>query len=560
MACGDTCVDTLSAHDNCGMCGHACGAAEVCGNGTCGASCPGNQTECNNVCSDTTTDAMNCGGCGMACSANNVCVDSQCQVPCDHAMLMSAIDDPWGVAWDGLERPAQALDAAKATCQAFGARLPTASELYRVSATQSGTVGQSFNTNYIWSLAPDDKLNQATLRLSDGATTSTPAATATPYRCVCATTLPKTFTGKHCNGAAGNECFTLGNYNIDTKDRPALRKSAAVWECTNERAHMADAPLLVEALRNGLPGSGTFISTADQATYQTSFSLKWTSSTWQTATNISHVNLTTAAPFRCAAPKVAQTPNPNTIANQFVGPLSPYKSETMDSATATWTNAHDACFLRGGHLPRATELAELIEQGLPNGSAVNVWTSDQDGYNTADFLAEVLSWTALEQRFSYQYTGTATWAYKTDSHVFRCIYYPLDPAYVAPTTCTGGCFMVNGGGNPAVTMWFDSTDRAAKTVADASADCAASAGHLASERDYTEAIRSGLPNGSATYLLTSDFAFGNPAATNATVVKWTGTQAAFTDLWSATAAAAAMTWSDPDTVRPYRCMWTNELR
>lgn len=534
-------------------------ATEVCGNGTCGASCPDNQADCSGTCSDTTTDAMNCGGCGMVCTAGDVCVDSQCQIPCDHAMLMSAITDPWGVAWDGLERTPQALDAAKATCQAFGARLPTASELYRVSASQTGAVGQSFNTMYLWSLAPDDKLNQATIRLSDGDTSTAAAATATPYRCVCGAAQPKTFTKGHCNGMPGTECFTFGNYNIDAKDRPALRKSAAVWECTNERAHMADAPLLIEALKNGLPGSGTFISTADQATYTTLFEMKWTSPTWQTATNITHINLITPAPFRCAAPKVAQTPNPNTIPNQFVGALSPYKSETMDNATAVWTAAHDACFLRGGHLPRATELAELIQQGLPNGpgAAVNVWTADQVGYNGTDFLAEVLAWTALEQRFSYQYTGTATWDYKYNSHVFRCIYYPLDPAYVAPTTCTGGCFMVNGGGNPASQMWFDSSDRAAKTVADASADCAATGGHLASERDFTEAIRSGLPNGtSPTFLLTSDFAFGNPPAAYATVVKWTGTQTSFTDLYP----AGFMTWSDPDTVRPYRCMWTNELR
>src|SRR5260221_8669135 len=106
----------------------------------------------------------------------------------------------------------------------------------------------SFNTNALWSAAPDDKLDQATLRLSDGTSSSTPAATPTHYRCVCPATLPKTFSGNRCHGTPGTACFTLGKYNIDTKDRPALRKGAQVWECTFEHAHLADAALLVEGI------------------------------------------------------------------------------------------------------------------------------------------------------------------------------------------------------------------------------------------------------------------------------------------------------------------------
>ncbi len=126
MSCEGACVDVSNNHDNCGTCGHACSATDVCGSGTCGAACPGNQMLCDGTCSDTSSDAMNCGGCGMACNAGDVCVDSACQVPCDPSMLMSSIADPWGTTWDGLERGPLAFDAAKAACQAFGARLPTA--------------------------------------------------------------------------------------------------------------------------------------------------------------------------------------------------------------------------------------------------------------------------------------------------------------------------------------------------------------------------------------------------------------------------------------------------
>lgn len=239
---------------------------------------------------------------------------------------------------------------------------------------------------------------------------------------------------------------------------------------------------------------------------------------------------------------------------QFAGPLSPNKGETKDTAATTWAAAHDACVVRGGHLPRAAELAELIQQGLPNGSNVALWTSDQTGYEptTLFFYAEVLNWSALDPRFSFQYAGTqpsATWLAKQSSAAFRCIYYPIDTAYVAPTTCTGGCFPTSVGNG---TMWFDSTDRAAATVSVAIADCASSGGHLASERDLTEAIRAGLPNGtSPTYVLTSDFA----SVAEATIVHWTAVQTAYTDQYS-----ASMTWAAPTTARGYRCMWTNEQR
>jgi hypothetical protein len=547
--------ELLSDRENCGACGHACGADEVCGNGTC-MTCAQDQTLCGDSCVAMDSDVLNCGGCGIACNVGEACIAGECAVPCDTAQLSSPIADPWGVTWDGLERPAAALDVAGASCKDFGARLPTATELHRVSATQSGLVGQSFHVNYLWSQAPDDKLNQAVIRLSDGGTSTRAALSTGPYRCVCPPVLPRTFSGGHCNGPPGGECFTAGGYNFDVADRPALRKSAAVWECTNERAHLADLPRLVEAIQAGLPGSNLFISTADASDNHQSSEIRWNATSWSPAGNTAAVDLRTPAPFRCAAPALAVSANPNTIANEFLGPLSRYKGETSDSAALVWAAAHDACTSRGGHLPRATELAELIMQGLPNGSGQSLWSADQVGSNSTQYLVAANSWTALDQRYSYAFGGadqTATWAYKTTSQLFRCIYYPLDPAYVAPTGCAGDCFTVTLPGDPAPRMWFDSVDRPATTLADAVADCAAAGGHLPSERDLTEAIRAGLPNGigTTTYLYTSDF-----AQLKTTVVRWTGTgSAAYTDQ-----NPAYMTWSDQVTLRPHRCMWTNEQR
>src|SRR6185295_11551534 len=109
--------------------------------------------------------------------------------------------------------------------------------------------------------------------------------------------------------------------------------------------------------------------------------------------------------------------------------------------------------------------------------------------------------------FPYESTATsdssASSVDKATSHPFRCIYYPLDPTFVPPATCNGGC-NVRSAGSPAVTISFDLTDRPAATVAAAVADCASTGGHLASERDYMEAIRDGLENGTATFLSTWD--------------------------------------------------------
>jgi len=111
-------------------------------------------------------------------------------------------------------------------------------------------------------------------------------------------------------------------------------------------------------------------------------------------------------------------------------------------------------------------------------------------------------------------------------------------------------------------MWFDSQDRAEASLGAAFDDCQKHGGVLASERDLSEAVRAGLPNGSGAmatpWLWTSDFAMGSAAAPviNVTVVRWTNSDTAFSDQY-----ATYMTWASvAPTPYRYRCMWTNELR
>jgi hypothetical protein len=87
--CNGTCVNTMTDPANCGMCGMACtGDMNACNGGTCGcpgggAACPAPgqgvvpaccATGCANICADT----ANCGGCGMACGAGDVCFFGGC--------------------------------------------------------------------------------------------------------------------------------------------------------------------------------------------------------------------------------------------------------------------------------------------------------------------------------------------------------------------------------------------------------------------------------------------------------------------------------------------------
>jgi len=66
--CGGMCVAVSSDRANCGTCGNACAAGEVCVDGACSVVCPTGQTECTGVCADTMADRRHCGSCGNACA------------------------------------------------------------------------------------------------------------------------------------------------------------------------------------------------------------------------------------------------------------------------------------------------------------------------------------------------------------------------------------------------------------------------------------------------------------------------------------------------------------
>ena len=206
--------------------------------------CPPGFGLCAGVCLSISDDAQNCGACGNACGAGQACVASACVQDC-RAGLRAPIVDRWGTWWDGLERPLASLTDATAACEAIGGRLPVATEIYRTSYAVTGDVGQSYQTNWLWSLVPRDAASQFILAMSDGSTTYRATTTATAFRCVCPVDSSAAFTGYACNGRPGEECFALSGanagYAIDSQDRALLSKGGALWSKRCRRAARSSA-------------------------------------------------------------------------------------------------------------------------------------------------------------------------------------------------------------------------------------------------------------------------------------------------------------------------------
>lgn len=569
VECNGLCEDLQTDDQNCGSCGHACQAGEVCGNGQCVSNCPTGQTNCGGSCVDTTSDPAHCGACGTACTATQECSQSKCVLACK-TQLNQALTDPWGYSWDGLERAPATLDQASQICETAGGRLPTASELYRVSATQSATVGQSTHTNFLWSAVPYGAASQIRVRLSDASTSSTGKTSSLYYRCVCPPPLPATFTGKNCFGPAAQGCYGLDAENnkasIDAADRAPLPKGSAIWECTFNRGHLAGPTRIVEAAKQGIgAGSNLYLHTGDDVRNDSDLLLRW-QTTFALSSAVANGSTTDFRPFRCTGSSVGGT-HPSTVPDEWVPAGGGPKGETKDTAAAAWATSVSACFGRGGHVPTATEQAELVALGLPTGTNAWLWGADVGTIVLVQATQTGYRWTGSAPPVYASGNDFSTLA-RTSTQASRCIYYPVDTSYSGPSAAAcaagggGSCKEITLPGGSGAKMWVDAFDRSpAPNLETAIDNCRKEGGHLASSRDYVEAIRAGLANGSGSFVWDGDFSLVlvSPLGANyvlrAGVVKWTGNEPAFGDAYGSSSST-----TDIGSSLPYRCMWTNEVR
>ncbi|HQP38342.1 MAG TPA: MXAN_6577-like cysteine-rich protein, partial [Polyangiaceae bacterium] len=88
--CNGMCVNLQTNFANCGACGHACAAGQLCSSGTCQVSCQAGLTNCSGLCVNTLTDNANCGGCSIACGAGKACVNGACSATCQPGFSVCA--------------------------------------------------------------------------------------------------------------------------------------------------------------------------------------------------------------------------------------------------------------------------------------------------------------------------------------------------------------------------------------------------------------------------------------------------------------------------------------
>ncbi|MEZ4222246.1 MAG: hypothetical protein R3B13_15020 [Polyangiaceae bacterium] len=75
--------------NNCGGCGTACAANQVCSDGKCVTSCSSGHTTCGGSCVDLSNDSQHCGACGVDC-LGGACSDGKCAP----AVLATGLQNP----------------------------------------------------------------------------------------------------------------------------------------------------------------------------------------------------------------------------------------------------------------------------------------------------------------------------------------------------------------------------------------------------------------------------------------------------------------------------------
>ncbi|MFO0606731.1 MAG: fibrinogen-like YCDxxxxGGGW domain-containing protein [Polyangiales bacterium] len=113
-------ANTNTDNRNCGGCGRACAAGQVCAAGACTTSCGSGTTDCSGACVNTQTDPRNCGACGRACALPNVATNACSAGACVIGGCAAGFGDCNGTAADGCEVNVRGTDVTN--CGGCGVR------------------------------------------------------------------------------------------------------------------------------------------------------------------------------------------------------------------------------------------------------------------------------------------------------------------------------------------------------------------------------------------------------------------------------------------------------
>lgn len=410
--------------------------------------------------------------------------------------------DPWGARWDAIPRATTTWDDAKATCEALGGRLPTATELHRNNAT-TGTAALAFGdaTPWLWTRVTAFGGAKALVRLSDGGTTRAPPANRYGYRCIWPPAPGSPGFGEaQCAGRPGEtRCVDVGLYHLDAWDRPVLDHLAAANECAFLGASLPGSAEMGALSRAGVPnGIGGWHWSADPVGVVYGVS-SWSSSPspWlYEGIGGSHAPADVSHSFRCiglADPAIGVTAPPTCAGTCFstTAHRVPLVADGVDRPAAPFESALATCRDAGGALPTYAELTALVHAGLPGGSGAPVWTVDVVP-QAAALLAP--KWTGVgTDAWDASPTALITWTAPTTQLGYRCVFRPRLGAL--PSCGAGQAIRRNGatfecetitagdsgggaspGGAQFVDGWgnaWDAGERAAANAATARTTCAA---------------------------------------------------------------------------------------
>lgn len=533
--------------------------------------CTDGLTSCGDGCVDLKADPNHCGACDTECSNDQSCIDGACSVMCG---LTDTVVDPWGIAWEKTNRGPGIYEDAAAACQTAGGRLPTATEATR--AITSGVVSQVAGAN-IWTIVPASETQQIVIRFSDAANPALAASAedktndATLYRCACDTPEASPFFGDaECERDQEGSCIDVPSpsdsdviVHLDARDRVHLPVQSAVWECQFYGGHLPSLTTFLSLAHNGITGSDNALWSADHYGDLETMSAAFSLSTNETSLTARIKSATGKSAFRCigiandvatVAAELSSGWRPTTVTHQRGYTLA---SESSSSAASGWLNAARVCAGRGGHLPTPHELGALTLVGLPASlTAQTMWTTTPLGDDNGQIFSSRFTLPGADDPFDWAAAFSAN--ERGADELFRCVTYPQVPGLTAPTSgCNGSCVPITFTPTEAQS-WFDAMDRAPLSYEDAVQACANAGAELASERDLIELMHLSDAVGSGEWLHTATLQdiSQNGGIRSTVELRWTDPSAYQGDTPMDWQLSSFFQAND----RPFRCMWTNELR